>query len=297
MRERPRIGVSACLLGENVRFDGGHCHSDFVDALKASSELVPVCPEIELGLGAPRPSLRLLRRKDNSLSLVSPATERDLTFDMQRLARRRVAELGPLDGFVVKKGSPSCGLERVRVYGETVTRDGRGLFTAILMSERPLLPVEDDGRLHDDVLRERFVLRVGVHHRLRTLFASNWRLSELIEFHASMKLELLAASPKAYRDLGRLVAHGKRIDREELSARYFRELMTALANVPTRGRHVNVLQHIAGYFADEDRPEIHQLIADYAAGREARASALVLLRHHAKKYPYLVAQRYLRRSV
>jgi uncharacterized protein YbgA (DUF1722 family)/uncharacterized protein YbbK (DUF523 family) len=301
MSKRLRIGVSACLTGAAVRFDGGHKHDDFVTGLDA--ELVSVCPELELGLGAPRESLRLIRRGPD-VSLVAPRSQRDLTAEMRGLARKRVAALGDLDGFIVKKDSPTCGLERVRVYPPNgiPVREGRGLFTAELVAAWPLLPVEEEGRLRDPDLRTNFLVRVHVHHRLRHLFAQNWRRGELVAFHASIKLELMAHAPAAARQLGRLVAHLDELSPGDAALRYHQGVMQALALVPSRGRHVNVLQHVAGYFssqlADDERRELCELIADYQGERAPRSTPLTLLRHHAlrSRHPWLAQQTYLQKG-
>lgn len=302
MAERLRIGVSACLVGERVRFDGGHKHDDFVEELGAGAELVTVCPEMELGLGTPRESLRLIRR-EQLVTLVAPRSGRDLGAEMRAYAQNKAAAIAgwDLDGFIVKKDSPSCGMERVRVWGAggIPERVGRGLFTEALMAAHSLLPVEEEGRLRDAALRENFLVRIALHHRARRLLAGQWRIGQLIALHASVKLELLAHSPAAYRALGRLLAHPERLARAELAATYFAGLMRALAIVPSRGRHVNVLQHLAGYFSREvsrdERRELVEVIADYAQERAPRSSPLTLLRHHARKSGnrYLAAQVYL----
>lgn len=304
MSERLRIGVSACLVGERVRFDGGHKHDDFVEELRTIADLITACPEMELGLGAPRESLRLIRRpKDDLVALVAPRSERDLTREMRSYADRKATEIASwdLDGFIVKKDSPSCGLERVRVYGPNgmPERVGRGLFTQALVAAHPLLPVEEEGRLRDAALRENFLVRVGIHHRVRHLLAGDWRIGQLIAFHSSVKLELLAHSPVAYRQLGRLVARPGQLPREELARRYFEGLMEALAILPSRGRHVNVLQHVAGHFSSkvspDERQELVEVIAEYQKERAPRSTPLTLLRHHARKSGdrYLAQQTYL----
>lgn len=305
MTTRFRIGVSACLAGAPVRFDGGHKHDDFVETLGAAAELVPVCPEVELGLGTPRESMRLVAR-ESLVRLVAPRSGRDLTDEMRRYAERKAAAIAgwDLDGFIVKKDSPSCGLERVRVYDDhgVPRRTGRGLFTEALLVAQPLLVVEEEGRLRDPALRENFLVRLAAHRRVRRLFAGDWRLGELVAFHSSIKLELLAHSPAAYRALGRLVAEAKRRPRAEVAATYCQALMAALARVPSTGRQVNVLQHIAGYFARsigrDERQELGELIDDYRRQRVPRTSPLTLLRHHARKHgdAYLARQSYLQRA-
>ncbi|MDB4965161.1 MAG: hypothetical protein JWN44_850 [Myxococcales bacterium] len=303
--QRYRIGVSACLVGAPVRFDGGHKHDDFVEALAGVADLVTVCPEMELGLGTPRESMRLVR-EDGLITLRAPRSGRDLTDGMRQYAQRKAAAIAAwdLDGFIVKKDSPSCGMERVRVYDHNgvAQRSGRGLFTEALMAAHPLLVVEEEGRLRDPTLRENFLVRIAAHRAVRRLFAGEWRLGELVAFHSSIKLELLAHSTTAYRALGRLVAHGKRMPRAELAAAYARGLLEALARVPSTGTHVNVMQHIAGYFSrilsGDERSELAELIAEYQEERVPRTSPLTLLRHHARKSgdAYLARQTYLQRA-
>jgi uncharacterized protein YbgA (DUF1722 family)/uncharacterized protein YbbK (DUF523 family) len=299
-----RIGVSACLTGANVRFDGGHKQDDFVDQLAAQVELVPVCPEMEVGMGTPREAVRLVRR-DDGLVLLGARTGRDWTTPMRTFAEARVERLAALalDGFIVKKDSPSCGLERVRVYEASgrVCREGTGLFTEVLRARLPLLPVEDEGRLRDPGLRESFLVRVFAHRELRLLFARpDWRLGELVALHTRMKLLVLACDPERYRALGRLVAHGRAWSRPALAALYRQELLTALARPVPPARHVNVLQHLAGYFKRQvsapERQELAELIDDYRQGKAPRAAPLALIQHHIRKQGvhYLAAQVYLR---
>jgi uncharacterized protein YbbK (DUF523 family) len=218
-----RIGVSSCLLGAKVRFDGGHKRSDFlVDTLGSFVEFVPVCPEVEIGLGVPRETLRLVRDGTApAIRLVANQSAIDHTKAMNSYAERRVMALGRegLSGYVLKKDSPSCGMERVRVYGSSgmPTRDGLGLFAAALMRRYPNWPVEEEGRLNDPHLRENFVERVFAYRRLRSFFSSRWTLGGLVRFHTTHKLTLMAHSPKAYGELGRLVANAKRIAQGSLT--------------------------------------------------------------------------------
>lgn len=302
MSERLRIGISACLGGSAVRYDGGHCQNALVAALGRWVELVPICPEVELGLGVPRETLRLERR-DGLVSLRASRSGRDLTAPMQQWAAARAAALCArgLDGFVGKRASPSCGFERVRVHGDggMSTRDGQGLFVAALLAADPLLVVEEEGRLSDAGLRENFLVRLLVGRRLRSLFARPWRLGELVALHASIKLDLLAHSPAAYRALGRLVAAAKEQAPGELARSYSRGVMEALAMMPSRGRHANVLEHMAGYVSPalgrDDRRELVELIGQYRRGREPRATPLALIGHHVRRQQiaYLAQQSYL----
>jgi uncharacterized protein YbbK (DUF523 family) len=249
-----RIGVSACLIGQAVRFDGGHKRSDFlVDTFGPFVEFVPVCPEIEIGLGVPRETLRLVRR-EGEVQLVANKSGADLTEQMRRYADRRTRMLvnDNLNGYVLKKDSPSCGMERVRIYAGNgmPARDGRGLFADTLMRRYPNLPIEEEGRLNDPRLRENFIERVFAYRRLKTFFAGRWATGGLVALHTVHKLQLLAHSVSAYRELGRMVASASTIPRDELRQRYETGFMVALKQIATPARHVNVLQHMAGYFRD-----------------------------------------------
>lgn len=297
-----RVGISACLLGQKVRYDGGHKRDPFlVETFGRWVEWVPVCPEVEVGMGIPRPAIRLERRGDG-LRLVDPTSGRDWTEPLLAYARKKVAELAPLElsGFVLKKDSPSCGLERVKVYGGGVPRKaGRGLFAQVLMEAFPYLPVEEEGRLCDPRLRENFVERVFAYHRLQNFFRSSWTLGDLVAFHTAHKLQLLAHSPQLYQELGQLVARAKDLPRSQLQASYTAAFMTCLATRATRARHANVLQHMAGYFkktlSPEDRAELQGLISDYQRGLVPLVVPLTLLRHFVRLtgQPYLSGQTYL----
>ncbi len=305
-----RIGVSACLLGENVRYDGGHKKNDFLTGtLSHFVTWVPVCPEVELGLGTPRPSLRLIE-VDGEVRLVEGAEPRskespgvDRTLAMRAWARRKVQWLSRmrLSGYVLKKNSPSCGMERVRVYGSSgmPSRKGRGLFAAALIEACPNLPVEEEGRLNDLRIRENFIERVFAFRDLTRLFEKRWTLRDLIAFHSAHKFQLLAHSNEAYRRLGRIVAEAKTFSRSELSGKYQDEFMSALHIQATPGRHANVLQHMVGYFKDEldsdARRELQDLITDYRSGLVPLIVPMTMIRHYIAKFDvsYLKDQVYL----
>jgi uncharacterized protein YbgA (DUF1722 family)/uncharacterized protein YbbK (DUF523 family) len=300
---RIRLGISACLLGERVRFDGGHKRDPFlVESLGQFVDWVPVCPEVESGLDAPRDSMRLVQA-DGRIRLLTSKTAQDHTARMQGYARRRVHELadGELFGFVLKKDSPTCGLERVKVYGAAgmPVKSGRGLFADALVTRLPLLPVEEEGRLNDPRLRENFVERVFAYRRLTALFAARWSIGDVVRFHAAHKLTLMAHRPEAYQRLGRLVASGKAMPRPEFEERYSTEFMTALAAIATPRRHANVLQHMLGYFKHaldrESRAELLALIEDHARERVPLVVPLTLFAHHIRRceVPYLAEQVYL----
>jgi uncharacterized protein YbbK (DUF523 family) len=236
-----RIGISSCLLGEKVRFDGSHKHDRYItDTLGGYFEWVPVCPEVELGLGAPRETMRLEQSADD-IRLIMPKVGRDLTELMQAYARKRAAKLAreDLSGYIFKSGSPSCGLYRVRVYGAggMPSRSGRGLFAMALAERFPHLPVEEEGRLADPHLRENWIERVFAYRRIQSLWNSRWTIQDLVSFHAAHKLILLAHSPKALPELGRLVAQAKGMPRAELRRAYHEGFMNTLAILAERGRH------------------------------------------------------------
>lgn len=298
-----RIGLSACLVGREVRFDGGHCRDrQLIDTAARFAEFIPVCPEVEAGLGVPRPTIRL-QRDGNLVKLVRPSDGEDLTAQMRTWAEERVAQIAGmnLSGFVLKKDSPSCGMERVRVYDQNgcPAREGRGIFAEVLMKRLPLLPVEEDGRLHDAKIRENFFERAFAYDRLRKLFKDGWTAGDVVRFHSCEKLLLLSHEPKGYAELGRLVAGVKRYDRNEFAERYQRTFMSALAKNASAGRHVNVLEHIAGYFSEKigtsERAEIVSLLEDYRQGFVPLAVPLALIRHHVSRFRlgYLQTQSYL----
>jgi uncharacterized protein YbgA (DUF1722 family)/uncharacterized protein YbbK (DUF523 family) len=297
-----RIGVSTCLLGEHVRFDGGHKRDPFlVETFGRYVEWVPVCPEVEAGLGVPRESMRL-RRIEDEVRLVTTKTGIDHTDALRRYAARRVAGLSAHDlcGYVLKKDSPSCGMERVKIYGRSgPVASGRGLFAEALLQAFPHLPVEEEGRLNDPHLRENFVERVFAYRRLRSLFDGRWTIGRVVAFHTAHKLQLMAHSPRLYGELGRLVAGAKALARPVLQASYAAQFMSALEVMATPKRHVNVLQHILGYFSDQldgaARQELIELIEDYGRGMLPLVVPLTLVRHYVRQFAiaYLQAQTYL----
>jgi uncharacterized protein YbgA (DUF1722 family)/uncharacterized protein YbbK (DUF523 family) len=300
-----RLGVSSCLLGSEVRFDGGHKRDRFLtDLLGPFVEWVRVCPEVEVGMGTPRPALRLVRGGGGeAVRMVEIASGRDHTRAMQRYASRRVRALGGLDlcGYVLKKDSPSCGMTRVKVYGEkgAPKREGRGLFASQLMDAFPNLPVEDEGRLNDAKLRENFIERVFAYQRLRDLFRGRWTRGRLVAFHTAHKLQLMAHALEPYRELGSLVASVKQRPRDEVRKIYQDGFMAALSRVATRARNSNVLQHAAGHLKkaldSASRIELSELIHDYRLGKVPLVVPVTLLRHHARHLgiDYLNGQTFL----
>jgi uncharacterized protein YbgA (DUF1722 family)/uncharacterized protein YbbK (DUF523 family) len=299
-----RIGISSCLLGQNVRYDGGHKRDVFlVETFGRFVEWVPVCPEVEMGLGTPRETLRLVRIGADDIRMVMPKTGADHTAKMRAFAERRLRDLERenLSGYVLKKDSPSCGMERVRVFdGHGVpAKSGRGLFAEALLNRFPHLPVEEEGRLSDPRLRENFIERVFAYRRLRTLLSGPWTLGGLVAFHTAHKLLLMAHSPGIYASLGRLVAGGKKLRRADLASRYEEEFMRGLAELATTRRQTNVLQHIVGYIRPHldapSRSELLSLVEDYRRGLVPLVVPLTLIRHYVRSFaiPYLRGQLYL----
>ncbi len=249
MGTKARIGISACLLGQEVRFDGGHKRDPFLTGVLARYvEWVDVCPEVEVGMGTPRETLRLVR-DHGGIRMITTRTGIDHTDSMIAWAKTRVEALArdDLDGFVLKKDSPSCGMDRVKVFSARGSvRKGRGLFAEVLLSRLPLLPAEDEGRLQDPVLREDFLERVFAYRRLKDLFKPRWSHGALVRFHTAHKTMLLAHSRPKYEALGRLVATGRRLKPSELRQRYETLFMETLA-MPTTKRQGDVLQHMTGH--------------------------------------------------
>jgi uncharacterized protein YbgA (DUF1722 family)/uncharacterized protein YbbK (DUF523 family) len=300
-----RVGVSSCLIGRKVRYDGQHKRDAFlVDVLDAFVEWVPVCPELEIGLGVPRESIRLVG-SPAAPHLLAERSGADHTGAMARYAEARVRELEreDLDGYVTKKDSPSCGMERVRVYPERrgpPRREGVGAFARVLLDRLPLLPVEEEGRLHDPALRESFIERIFGYARWKAARRAGMRRADLVAFHTAHKLTILAHSPAAYRRLGALVASMRKGSSIAPAVEaYGRGFMEALRVPATRGRHANVLQHVTGYFREvlppEERKELEEVVHDYARGLVPLVVPQTLVRHHVKKHgvAYLAGQIYL----
>ena len=320
-----RLGISSCLLGQPVRWDGAAKRDPFlVETLGRWVDWVPVCPEVETGFGVPRPPMRLVG-DSTAPRLVVTATGEDVTERMTAWAAGRLEELAREDlcGFVFKKDSPSSGMERVRVYpargvdgvapgavadgaagsspsaGGPPARRGVGIFAGLFMRRFPLLPVEEEGRLHDPVLRENFVERVFTLRRWRAAMAECATLGGVVDFHTRHKLLVYSHSTAHYREMGRLVAHGAELPFDDLRERYQRLLMEALRLIATPPKHRNVLQHIMGYFklqlTSDEKRELLEVIDAFAAGDVPLIVPVTLLNHYARReqQEYLLAQYYL----
>jgi len=303
MQDKIRLGISSCLLGNKVRYDGGHKLDRFLtDTLGRYVEYVPVCPEVEIGLTVPREALRL-SGDPHSPRLVTNRSGEDLTDRMRSWASRRLDELEKEDlcGFIFKSGSPSSGMERVRVYdsGGVPSKTGVGIFAGAFMERFPDLPVEDEGRLNDPDLRENFIERIFALRRWRELEKGGFTLGALVKFHSAHKLQIMAHSPKHYTEMGRLVAHGAEMKTADLARAYGGTFLEALGRHATAGRNANVLKHIAGYFRRQldssERQELSETIEAYRTGLFPLIVPVTLINHYVLKYadPYLRQQSYL----
>jgi uncharacterized protein YbgA (DUF1722 family)/uncharacterized protein YbbK (DUF523 family) len=303
MLTKIKLGISACLLGEKVRYDGGHKLDHFItETLGKFVEFVPICPEVECGLGIPREAMHLVSSPEGP-RLVTIRTQVDYTERMRTWAQKRVVELEQEDlcGFIFKSGSPSSGMERVKIYygkGEPA-RTGVGMFARDFMQHFPLLPVEDEGRLHDPDLRENFLERLFTMKRWRENLALGAKPGHLVDFHTRHKLLIMSHSPKHYQILGKLIAQLKEIPLPEVYERYQALLMEALRLKITIKKNVNVLLHVMGYFkknlSPAEKEELLEIIDEYRKGYIPLIVPVTLLNHYVRKYDqsYLKDQYYL----
>lgn len=296
-----RLGISRCLLGDEVRFDGGHKRDNFLtDVFGRYVEWVPVCPEVEAGLGTPREAMRLVGDPAHP-RLLTIKSGQDHTRALETMTVNRLEELGDLhlSGFVFKRGSPSCGVDRVRVYTEQgmPSRSGAGLFARAYVEQFPLIPVEEEGRLSDAPLRENFIERVFCYRRYQDLLENGVTRQAVVQFHTIHKYLLMAHSPQHYQALGRLVAQPERYRPKELGHQYGDLFMKALTVKATVRKHVNVLQHILGYFKDhlgtQEKAELLGVIGDYHQGLTPLIVPLTLIKH----YVHLFDVGYIREQV
>lgn len=298
------LGISACLLGEQVRFDGGHKKLAFaVNELAPFVRFEPVCPEMAIGLPTPRPALRLVKQEDEEIHLCfSKDGGQEVTQQMRDWSAERVKSLHHLCGYILCAKSPSCGMERVRVYEPDTNNNrkaGMGLFAEKLQAEMPWLPIEEDGRLHDPVLRENFVGRICALHEFNQMWKRGLSRAQLIAFHSRYKLLMLAHSQEKYRELGPFVASMSQWDSLDAFAFEYRNRMMALLSQPaTRRNHTNVLMHAQGYFrrqlSSPQRQELAELIDRYRCGVQPLLAPITMLKHYMSQYPHpwLTQQRY-----
>jgi len=302
--EKIRLGISRCLLGENVRYDGGHKLDRFLtETLSEYVSYVSVCPEVDCGMSIPREALRLVG-EPRAPRLVTIRTKKDYTQQMLGWARKRVRELEREDlcGFIFKSKSPSSGMERVKIYTEDNTirsRNGSGLFARAFMDFFPLLPVEEEGRLHDPALRENFIERIFAFRRWRELLSEKKNVGRLTAFHTRHKLLIMAHSPRHYQETGRLVARAAQQTLQDVYDTYQHLFMEALRLKATIKKHTNVLQHMMGFFkkvlSSDEKRELLEVIDQYHGEYVPLVVPLTLINHYVRKYeqPYLARQYYL----
>ena len=298
-----KIGVSRCLLGDRVRYDGTHKRDHFlVDTLGSFVSYVPVCPEVECGMPVPRESLRLVGDPDHP-RLVTLKTKKDFTDQMAAWSRRRLDELekGNLCGFIFKKNSPSSGLYRVRVHAKAGMPDrvGSGLFAKAFTERFPLIPVEEDGRLNDPKLRENFIEQIFTMKQWREVLKQKKNQGTLVNFHTRNKLLIQSHSQNHYRQMGRLVASGKSLLPAELYQAYEGLLMDALKLKTTEKKNTKVLMRMMGYFKKElssdEKQEVLDILDQYRTGQIPLIVPITLMNHYVRKYnkTYLAQQTYL----
>lgn len=283
------IGISSCLLGHNVRYDGSHKRDAYITGtLSEYFDFRPFCPEVEIGLGTPRPTIHLVRVNGEIRCIGVKNPEIDVTERLRDHAGQLAAQHADLCGYILKKDSPSCGMERVKVYADNIPRrDGVGIYAETMMRNNPLLPVEEEGRLGDAGLRENFIQRIYVLYRWKLMLAEGLTVRSLTRFHARHKLIIMSHGD--YRELGQLVAGAAQDNIEQVADRYILLLMTTLRKVASRSNHVNVLQHIQGYLKKElsadDKAELCEIIERYRQGELPLIVPLTLLKHHFRKSP------------
>ncbi|SES63748.1 YbgA family protein [Thalassotalea agarivorans] len=300
MVETMKIGISSCLLGNKVRFDGGHKRSQFcTDILSEYADYHPVCPEMAIGLGSPRPTIRLVE-KDDVILVTRPNEEDGYGQNMTSYANSLEEKVKSLTGFIFCAKSPSCGMERVKVYDEngvTIRHDGIGAFARRVMEMNPNLPCEENGRLNDAQIRENFITRLFVYQKWQVLASEEITKAKLYDFHSQHKYLVMSHDVEGYRQLGRLLGESEKSP-EQLAEEYIAGLMKALKKIATRKKHVNTLQHLQGYFSKllskEEKEELTQQVHDYRKGLVPFMVPLALLNHYLKKYPnaYLEKQAY-----
>ncbi|WP_110971902.1 YbgA family protein [Pseudomonas huaxiensis] len=301
---KPKIALSACLAGEEVRFNGGHKESRLcTEALAEHFELVPVCPEVAIGLGTPRAAIHLAGDPAQPRAVNSRDDTIDVSDALIQYADQMAVELDDICGYIFMQKSPSCGLERIKVYqanGYPARERASGLYAARFRELRPDLPLEEEGRLCDPVLRENFIIRVLAYADWQRLCAEGLSRHALIAFHSRYKYQLMAHNPEQYKVLGKLLGSmSRQDDPQQIGPAYFSQLIAALRRCANRGTHGNVLMHLSGYlrrFLDAgDKQEIRRVIEQYMAGIVPLVVPLTLLKHHLNHHPdaYLLSQVYL----
>jgi len=297
------IGISSCLLGERVRFDGGHKRDSYIcDFLANYVEFLPVCPEAEIGMGIPRPPVRLVGDPDFPQLVEVKDPSKNYTSGMLHFCQETMSRLQSISAYILKSKSPTCGWKRVKIYQEPgqAPRSGQGLFAKTLEQHYPYLPIEEEGRLNDPCLRENFIERLFVYHEWQKLLANAISLNDIIKFHTRHKLLLMAHHPHKSQVLGHKLGQGaSATDISNFSQEYIRDFMSILSYIGTNKKHANVLQHCFGYLkknlSKADKEEIVEAIDHYRRGLLPLIVPITLLKHHLRHHPqsYLEEQSYL----
>lgn len=300
---RIKVGISSCLLGESVRFDGGHKHLRLcTDSLSRFFEFVPECPEVGIGMGIPRKPIRLVGDVQAPHAVAVHDYHLDYTAELTAFGQQKADEHSDLCGYIFMKDSPSCGLFRVKVYQENgypATEPGRGIYANVLKKAHPLMPMEESGRLNDPLLRENFISRVFAYSDWQQLLNDGLTHHKLINFHTRYKYSLMAHSPVHYAQLGRMLADAGNHDVKALGERYFTSLMMALGKIASRKTHSNVLMHIQGYLkkklSSAEKQELADIINRYRTAEFPLIVPITLLKHHFNNHPdpYIAKQAYL----
>ncbi|MCY7263296.1 YbgA family protein [Pseudomonas protegens] len=303
MSAKPKIAISACLMGVEVRYNGGHKESRLCSrVLSEYFDFVPLCPEVAIGMGTPREPIRLVGDPEQPRAVGTVDASLDVTLPLAEYGERMAAQVDDICGYIFMQNSPSCGLERVKVYqanGIPHRNGGRGIYAQAFCAQHPDLPVEEAGRLNDPVLRENFLTRVYVYRDWQALLKQGLTRRALTDFHSRCKYLLMAHHPVQYKTLGNLLGSMGKGDPNLIGPRYFSELMAALSKCATRGTHSNVLQHLSGYLkqsiSPEDKQEVQHVIGQYRHGIVPLVVPLTLLKHHFRQHPdpYIAQQLYL----
>lgn len=302
--QKVKIGVSSCLLGEEVRFDGGHKRDRFVtDILSDCFDYVSICPEMAIGLGVPRPTIRLVGDEQNWRIKGVKDQNIDVTDDLHQYGAKMAEKNQDISGYIFKSKSPSCGVFRMKIYNEkgvTQSHKGVGAYAQSFMAKQPLLPVEEEGRLNDVGLRDNFFARVYTYYRWQNMVSNpSFKMSDLVKFHSQHKYLIMAHNKAAYKRLGCLVANSDGLNFNELSGSYIEDLMKSLKRIAGRKAHVNVIQHIFGYLKRDldadDKAEFLDILDRYYHGHLSLIVPVMMLRHYFRKYPndYINEQVYL----
>ena len=296
-----KVGVSSCLMGEKVRFDSGHKKNAYInDILSEYFEFSTFCPEVEIGLGTPRETIRLVQVEDQVRCVGTKTPDLDVTEKLIASADSQKDWHQQLCGYILKKSSPSCGMERVRLYkGNHPDKTGVGLYAKRLMDNFPQLPVEEEGRLGDARLRENFIQRVYVYSRWKTLMAENLTMQGLQQFHAQHKYIFMSHDQVLAKELGALLARKGTQDIQDLADHYLASMMDLLKIIATRKTHVNTLQHLQGYLKthinSDDKQELLFNFDQYRKGLLPLIVPITLLRHYFRRFPndYITNSYYL----